>query len=64
MLDSLRENLTALTGMARHFQNESWLNGQGAAGLAILYGVLCDKTIRMIELLSMLDSLAGDAGKR
>src|SRR5688500_14626915 len=45
----LRENLTTLQVQVRHFRNEVWLQDQSASELAVLHGVLTDKSVRLLE---------------
>lgn len=52
VLDHLEESLKALKVMAATAANPEWLKGQSASELAVLYGVVADKTHRILEALS------------
>lgn len=52
LLDYLTESLTTLTEQQKVFRNEAWLKGQDADKVAILHGVVADKTIRLLEALA------------
>src|SRR5687768_5293899 len=43
----LRASLNAAGAIAEHVTDLEWLSGQNAADLAVLYGVLTDKSIRI-----------------
>jgi len=49
LLDYLRTNLETLKSQARFFGSHDWLKDQNAADLAVLHGVMTDKTIRILE---------------
>ena len=49
ILASLEEQLKTLAAQAVHFRNPDWLGQQKADDLAILHGVLHDKTLRILE---------------
>ena len=51
LLDYLKENLVTLHEQSQHFRNKAWLDGQSAADLAVLHGVLADKSVRLLEAL-------------
>ncbi len=52
LLDTLlRAYLTTLIAQAKFFADPAWIRRQGAAQLAILHGVLADKTFRFLEAL-------------
>ena len=42
-------NLLTLQAQSVHFRNPAWLGRQGASDLAMLHGVLADKTLRILE---------------
>ncbi|GIV73552.1 helix-turn-helix domain-containing protein [Caldilinea sp.] len=43
------ENLATLREQVRVFRDRDWLRGQSASEVAVLHGVLADKTIRLLE---------------
>jgi transposase-like protein len=45
----LRTNLVTLQVQSEFFRNEEWLKKQPASDLAVLHGVVTDKTIRLLE---------------
>jgi transposase-like protein len=45
----LERNLRTLTAQATLFADETWLRKQDASGVAVLYGVLMDKTVRILD---------------
>lgn len=45
----LRENLVTLQVQSVHFRDGKWLQKQSASELAVLHGVVTDKTIRLLE---------------
>lgn len=45
----LRDSLKACAAIAQHATNAQWLSRQSASELAVLYGVLTDKSIRILE---------------
>ena len=51
LLDYLRENLTTLTAQAVVFRDPAWLRSQEAGSLAVLHGVMADKSTRLLEAL-------------
>lgn len=44
------ENLTTLRAQAVFMRNEEWLKLQNASEVAVLHGVVADKTIRLLEI--------------
>jgi transposase-like protein len=48
LLDSTRQAVSGLTAIAQLIQRPTWLEKQDAQGIAILYGVLHDKTVRLL----------------
>lgn len=52
LLDYLQTNLKTLKKQSEVFSNEKWLKQQHASELAVLHGVLADKTIRLLEALA------------
>jgi len=55
LLVYLRQNLQTLTAQSEHCQNKKWLERQSAESLAVLHGVLADKTVRLLEAISAAD---------
>ncbi len=51
----LRESLRTLRLQAREFASHDWLQKQSANDVAILHGVLADKTIRVLSAIHSLD---------
>lgn len=51
LLDYLTENLRTLRAQASAFRDPKWLEKQEADAAAVLHGVLCDKSIRLLEAL-------------
>lgn len=49
LVEYLRENLTTLRAQSEAFRDPVWLREQGASELAVLHGVLTDKTVRLLE---------------
>jgi len=45
----LTENLKTLAAQAVHARKPEWMNKQSADSLAVFYGVVADKTIRILE---------------
>ena len=45
----MEANLVTLREQSIFFRSEKWLHRQGASELAVLHGVLADKTIRILE---------------
>ncbi len=56
ILEYVRQNLTTLTVQAEHFRDRAWLQKQPADQLAVLHGVVADKTIRILEAIAPDDS--------
>lgn len=48
--DYVNENLTTLREQAKFFRDLHWLAKQDASALAVLHGVLADKTIRLLQV--------------
>ena len=48
--DYVNENLTTLREQAKFFRDTNWLSKQEASSLAVLHGVLADKSIRLLEV--------------
>lgn len=46
----VNENLTTLREQAIFFRDTDWLSKQEASSLAVLHGVLADKSIRLLEV--------------
>ncbi len=51
----IRESLRTLTVQARQFASPDWLQKQSANDVAILHGVMADKTIRVLSAIHSLD---------
>jgi transposase-like protein len=51
LIQYLEENLITLRVQSQHFRDPEWLQDQGASELAVLHGVLTDKTVRLLEAL-------------
>lgn len=47
----LQENLCTLAVQSKHFRDLTWLKKQPASELAVLHGVIADKTIRILAAL-------------
>ena len=54
----LQESITTLEFLVKFTRNEKWLTRQSASDVAVLYGVLTDKSVR---LLAALQSPATDS---
>ena len=52
VVDYLREGLNTLREQAKMFADPEWLKRQSAESIAILHGVLADKTVRLFEALA------------
>ena len=55
LIDYLRENLTTLAAQSRHARDADWLKKQSASELAVLHGVIADKTVRLLAALEPVD---------
>lgn len=51
LIDYLQTNLETLKIQSVFFRDVAWLTKQNAADLAVLHGVMTDKTIRLLEAL-------------
>ena len=51
VVDNVEAALEATKALANVFADESWIRKQEASQLAVLYGVLSDKTVRVLEML-------------
>ncbi len=51
VIDNVEAALEATRAMANVFADTEWLNKQEASQLAVLYGVISDKTYRILEAL-------------
>lgn len=51
LIEYVRENLITLTAQSRHARNTAWLERQPASELAVLHGVIADKTVRILAAL-------------
>ncbi len=52
LLGYLEENLKTLRAQAELFRTPKWLMKQNAADAAVLHGVLTDKSMRLLEVMS------------
>ncbi len=52
LLGYLAVSLSTLKKQAEFFADETWLRKQDASSVAVLHGVLADKTIRLLEALA------------
>jgi transposase-like protein len=52
LIKLLHTNLVTLEIQSKFFQTEAWLNKQDAAGVAVLHGVVTDKSVRLLEAMS------------
>ena len=52
LLKYLREGLRSLTRQTQAFGDREWLEKQNARDLAVLHGILADKTFRLLEALA------------
>lgn len=50
LLSYVNENLATLREQAKFFRDSKWLEKQEASALAVLHGVLADKSIRLLEV--------------
>lgn len=55
LIEYLRENLTTLAAQSRHARNPEWLQKQPASELAVLHGVIADKTVRLLAALEPVE---------
>lgn len=51
IFDNLTENLITLRHQVQRFRDDEWLGKQNAESVAVLYGVIMDKTIRILGAL-------------
>ena len=51
LMEYLTANLTTLRAQAVAFRDPAWLREQPAGELGVLHGILCDKSIRLLEAL-------------
>lgn len=52
IIDYLEQNLKTLKAQSLVFADEKWLKLQPASEVAVLHGVIADKTIRLLEALA------------
>lgn len=50
-----RENFTTLIEQSKLARNAEWFNRQNAADIAVLQGVMTDKTVRVVQQLQQLE---------
>jgi hypothetical protein len=59
--DHLRTSLESATMIARKAaENDAWLRQQTASDVAVLYGVMTDKAVRILEAIEPADDEADD----
>jgi transposase-like protein len=51
IIDNLEAQLNATKTMANAIQDEEWIRKQPASEIAVLFGVIADKTFRILEAL-------------
>ena len=51
LLEYLTENLRTLRAQAVAFRDPTWLREQSASEAGVMHGILCDKSIRLLEAL-------------
>jgi len=56
IVENLEASLEATKAMAHVFADKEWIKKQNAAEIAVLYGVIQDKTFRILEALPHGDS--------
>jgi len=61
IIDNVEAELETLIAMQNVFTDEKWLRRQRASELAVLYGVIKDKNMRVLEALPSGDT-GGDSG--
>lgn len=59
LYNSVKETLETLAAQSRFARNEQWLEKQTANDLAILYGVLSDKSVRVLAAIERASQLPG-----
>jgi transposase-like protein len=52
LLRYLSANLKTLEAQCEVFSDQEWLRTQDASAAGVLHGILCDKSIRLLEALS------------
>lgn len=52
LLAYLRANLAAVTKQMETFSDPKWLRQQSASELGVLHGILVDKSLRLVEIMS------------
>lgn len=52
LIKYLRTNLRTLDKQAEFFGDEAWLKRQTASDVAVLHGVMTDKSVRLLEAMS------------
>ena len=52
LIEYIIQSLKTLQKQVMVFSNEDWLNKQSASEVAVLHGVIADKTIRLLEALT------------
>ncbi len=55
LMGYLRQNIKTLTIQSRFAANEKWLNRQSAESVAVLHGVMADKSVRLLEAIQTVD---------
>lgn len=56
LVDYIEAALVALRAQAEQFSDKTWLARQPASEVAVLHGVIADKTIRILEALAVDES--------
>ncbi len=64
LIEYLQTNLETLQAQSEVFRDREWIEDQSAGEMAVLHGVLCDKTIRLLEALAHRSSEAPRATHR
>jgi hypothetical protein len=62
IIDNVEAELVTMIAMQDVFRNQKWLQKQSASELAVLYGVIKDKAIRVLEAIPDREPDAGDSG--
>ena len=52
LVDYVKQNLDTLRAQSEIFMDPEWIRDQPASEMAVLHGVLADKTIRILEALT------------
>lgn len=60
LVEYLVEALKTLRIQAEFFRDKTWLKSQGASEVAVLHGVVSDKTIRLLEAIASSEAGTAD----